>query len=99
MAIAPGMGTRAAGDRAIADQVAGEPLSELAWRVAACELGLPCGADSVLVNSFCANGGICSQDGAQDFRDFVYDAAVSRQGSGKMKHWIMRLVGKKGGGQ
>ncbi|WP_049458316.1 hypothetical protein [Stenotrophomonas maltophilia] len=99
MAIAPGMGTRAAGDRAIADQVAGEPLSELAWRVAACELGLPCGADSVLVNSFCANGGICSQDGAQDFRDFVYDAAVSRQGSGKMKQWIKRLVGKKRGGQ
>lgn len=97
MAIAPGMGVRAAGDQALTGLVAGEQLSELAWRVAACELGLPCGADSVLVNSFCANGGICSQDGTQDFRDFVYDAAVSRQGAWKMKQWIKRLVGKRGG--
>ncbi|MBH1627688.1 hypothetical protein I5U62_12255 [Stenotrophomonas maltophilia] len=97
MAIAPAMGVRAAGDRALDGLVAGEQLSELAWRLAACELGLPCGADSVLVNSFCANGGICSQDGAQDFRDFVYDAAVSRQGAGKMKEWIKRLVGKRDG--
>ena len=95
MAIAPGMGLRAAGDPALQGLVAGEQLSELAWRVAACELGLPCGADSVLVNSFCANGGICSPDGTQDFRDFVYDAAVSRQGAGKMKEWIKRLVGKR----
>lgn len=95
MAIAPGMGVRASGDRALSGLVAGEQLSELAWRLAACELGLPCGADSVLVNSFCANGGICSQDGTQDFRDFVYDAAVSRQGAGKMKEWIKRLVGKR----
>ena len=94
MAIAPGMGVRAAGDRALDGLVAGEQLSELAWRLAACELGLACGADSVLVNNFCANGGICSQDGAQDFRDFVYDAAVARQGAGKMKEWIKRLVGK-----
>ncbi|MCM2994806.1 hypothetical protein M3581_17380 [Stenotrophomonas maltophilia] len=97
MAIAPGMGVRAAGDRALDGLVAGEQLSELAWRLAACELGLACGADSVLVNNFCANGGICSQDGAQDFRDFVYDAAVSRQGAGKMKEWIKRLVGKRDG--
>jgi len=97
MAIAPGMGVRASGDRALNGLVAGEQLSELAWRLAACELGLPCGADSVLVNSFCANGGICSQDGTQDFRDFVYDAAVSRQGAGKMRQWIKRLVGKRDG--
>ncbi|MBA0101170.1 hypothetical protein WH218_19250 [Stenotrophomonas indicatrix] len=97
MAIAPGMGLRAAGDKALVGMVAGEQLSELAWRVAACELGLPCGADSVLVNSFCANGGICSPDGTQDFREFVYDAAVSRQGAGKMKEWIKRLIGTRDG--
>lgn len=97
MAIAPGMGLRAAGDKALTGMVAGEQLSELAWRVAACELGLPCGADSVLVNSFCANGGICSPDGTQDFREFVYDAAVSRQGAGKMKEWIKRLIGTRDG--
>ncbi len=93
MALAPAMGMRAAGDKAMTGLIAGEQLSELAWRVAACELGLPCGADSVLVNSYCANGGICSQSGTQDFRDFVYDAAVSRQGAGKMKEWIKRLIG------
>jgi hypothetical protein len=94
MALAPGMGVRAAGDSALDGLVAGEQLSEMAWRLAACELGLPCGADSVLVNSFCANGGICSQDETQDFRDFVYDAAVSRQGAGKMNEWIKRLIGR-----
>ncbi|HDS0950010.1 TPA: hypothetical protein QDZ34_002435 [Stenotrophomonas maltophilia] len=97
MAIAPGMGLRAAGDKALTGMVSGEQLSEVAWRVAACELGLPCGPDSVLVNSFCANGGICSPDGTQDFRDFVYDAAVSRQGAGKMNEWIRQLIGKRNG--
>lgn len=97
MALAPGMGVRAAGDKALANMVAGEQLSEMAWRVAACQLGLPCGADSVLMNSYCANGGICSQDGTQDFQDFVYDAAVSRQGAGKMNEWIKQLIGKRNG--
>lgn len=97
MALAPAMGIRASGDRAMADMVAGEALSELAWRVAACELGMPCGADSVLMNSFCANGGICSEDAGQDFTDFVYDAAVSRQGAEKMTEWVERLIGKREG--
>ncbi|KAF1015061.1 MAG: hypothetical protein GAK31_02549 [Stenotrophomonas maltophilia] len=92
MALAPGMGLRAAGDKTLSGFVAGDPLSELAWRVAACELGMPCGPDSVLVNSYCANGGICSTRGGQDFRDFVYDAAVSRQGSGKMNEWVKQLL-------
>jgi len=95
MALAPAMGLRASGDRAMTGMVAGEALSELAWRVAACELGMPCGADSVLMNSFCANGGICSDDAGQDFTDFVYDAAVSRQGAEKMTEWVERLIGKR----
>ena len=97
MALAPAMGVRASGDHAMVDMVAGEALSELAWRVAACELGMPCGADSVLMNSFCANGGICSEDASQDFTDFVYDAAVSRQGAEKMTEWVERLIGKREG--
>lgn len=97
MALAPAMGVRASGDRAMVDMVAGEALSELAWRVAACELGMPCSADSVLMNSFCANGGICSEDASQDFTDFVYDAAVSRQGAEKMTEWVERLIGKREG--
>jgi len=97
MALAPAMGIRASGDRAMTGLVAGEALSELAWRVAACELGMACGSDSVLMNSFCANGGICSQQTDQDFTDFVYDAAVSRQGAEKMTEWVEELIGKRKG--
>lgn len=92
MALAPGMGQRASGDQAMQGMVAGDQFSELAWRLAACELGMACGADSVLMNNFCANGGICSQDGGQDFATFVYDAAVSRQGAGKMKVLVEQLI-------
>lgn len=62
MALSPAMGQRAAGDAALDGLVAGDQFSELAWRLAACELGMACGPDSVLMNNFCANGGICSQD-------------------------------------
>lgn len=92
MALSPGMGQRARGDRALDGLVAGDQFSELAWRLAACELGMACGPDSVLMNNFCANGGICSQDGGQDFATFVYDAAVSRQGAGKMKTLVEELI-------
>ena len=95
MALAPAMGLRAAGDQALVGLVAGEALSELAWRVAACDLGMACGPGSVLMNSYCANGGICSQDAGQGFTDFVYDAAVSRQGAEKMTEWVEQLTGKR----
>ncbi|MBT2767828.1 hypothetical protein J7J08_09265 [Stenotrophomonas sp. ISL-67] len=92
MAISTAMGQRASGDGALQGLVAGDQFSELAWRLAACELGMACGPDSVLMNNFCANGGICSQDGGQDFATFVYDAAVSRQGAGKMKTLVEQLI-------
>lgn len=92
MAISTAMGQRASGDAALQGLVAGDQFSELAWRLAACELGMACGPDSVLMNNFCANGGICSQDGGQDFSTFVYDAAVSRQGAGKMKTLVEQLI-------
>jgi len=88
MAISTAMGQRASGDAALQGLVAGDQFSELAWRLAACELGMACGPDSVLMNNFCANGGICSQD----FSTFVYDAAVSRQGAGKMKTLVELLI-------
>jgi len=97
MALSTGMGQRASGDRALDGLVAGDQFSELAWRLAACELGMACGADSVLMNNFCANGGICSQDGGQDFATFVYDAAVSRQGAGKMKTLVEKLIKQRNG--
>lgn len=97
MAVAPAMGLRAAGDQALVGMVAGEALSELAWRVAACELGMACGPGSVLMDSYCANGGICSQNETQDFNEFVYDAAVSRQGADKMTDWVEQLTGERKG--
>jgi len=97
MALAPAMGLRAAGDKALAGMVAGDPLTEVAWRVAACELGMACGPQSLLMNSFCANGGICTQDAGQDFTDFVYDAAVARQGTGRLREWVRQLVDKRKG--
>jgi len=97
MALAPAMGQRASGDSALNGLVAGDQYSELAWRLGACELGMACGPDSVLMNNFCANGGICSQDGGQDFATFVYDAAVSRQGAGKMKTLVEELIKKRKG--
>jgi hypothetical protein len=96
MAISTAMGQRASGDAALQGLVAGDQFSELAWRLAACELGMACGPDSVLMNNFCANGGICSQDGGQDFSTFVYDAAVSRQGAGKMKTLVELLIKRSG---
>lgn len=97
MALAPAMGLRASGDQALVGLVAGEALSELAWRVAACDLGMACGPGSVLMDGYCANGGICSQNNAQDFTEFVYDAAVSRQGAEKMTEWVEQLTGKRTG--
>ena len=97
MALSPAMGQRAAGDAALQGMVAGDQFSELAWRLAACELGMACGPDSVLMNNFCANGGICSQDGGQDFSSFVYDAAVSRQGASKMKALVEELIKRRNG--
>lgn len=97
MALSPAMGQRAAGDAALQGLVVGDQFSELAWRLAACELGMACGPDSVLMNNFCANGGICSQDSGQDFSGFVYDAAVSRQGAGKMKTLVEELIKRRNG--
>lgn len=97
MALSSAMGQRASGDAALQGLVAGDQFSELAWRLAACELGMACGPDSVLMNNFCANGGICSQDGGQDFSSFVYDAAVSRQGAGKMKTLVEELIRRRNG--
>lgn len=97
MALSTAMGVRASGDRALEGMVAGDQFSELAWRLAACELGMACGPDSVLMNNFCANAGICSTDGGQDFSTFVYDAAVSRQGAGKMKTLVEQLIKRRKG--
>ncbi len=97
LALSPAMGAAASSDDAYQGLVAGNRFAELAWQMAACELGLACGPDSVLMNSYCANGGICSQDPGQDFISFVFDAAVPRQGAEKMNELVKRLRGGRGG--
>lgn len=96
LALSPAMGTTAASDDAYRGLVAGDQFSQLAWQIAACELGLACGPNSALMNSYCANGGVCSRDPGQDFRSFVFDAAVPRQGVEKMNELLNRLLRRQG---
>lgn len=92
VALAPAMGVRASGDPALAGEVAGTQLAEVAWQVAACELGMDCSADSALMTAHCANGGICSREAGQDFRNFVFDAAVPKQGADVVNGMIKSLA-------
>jgi hypothetical protein len=96
LALSAAMGVAASGDDAYRGYVAGTQFSQLAWQLAACRLGLECGAGSPLMTSYCANGGICSQDGSQDFASFVFDAAVSRQGAGALNDMVSTLVNGSG---
>lgn len=91
-ALSPGMGIAASGRRSIAGNVSGTPFSEIAWQLAACKLGMDCGAGSALMTSYCANGGICSRDPHQDFSGFVYDAAIPRQGTDMVNEMVDSLV-------
>ncbi|MGY0620068.1 hypothetical protein [Lysobacter sp. A378] len=93
-ALSPAMGIRASGQQAFAGQVAGTQLAEVAWKVAACELGMDCSAGSTLMTSLCANGGICSRNSGQDFRSFVFDAAVPRQGADVVNEMVNSLTGE-----
>ncbi|MDG2526137.1 hypothetical protein P6166_12300 [Stenotrophomonas sp. HITSZ_GD] len=92
LALSGAMGVSARGDDAYRGYVAGDQFSQLAWQLAACRLGLACGAESNLMTSYCANGGICSADASQDFPSFVYDAAVPRQSADKMDEMVDTLV-------
>lgn len=77
-ALAPAMGLAASGDPAHAGQVAGTTQAELAWNLAACELGMDCGAQGALMTAWCANGGVCASSPHQDFPGFVHHARQSR---------------------
>lgn len=96
-AISGAMGVAAAGDDAYRGFVAGDQFAQLAWQVAACRLGMACGPQSSLMTGYCANGGICSRDPDQDFESFVYDAAVSRQGTERMNQLVDSLRRPQGG--
>ncbi len=92
LALSPVMGAVANGKPELADQVAGSQQSELAWQVAACELGMSCGPDSALMTSYCANGGICSREQGQDFQRFV-NSATRAQGAGAVDEMVASLLG------
>lgn len=92
LALSPAMGMAAIGDDAYQGYVAGSQYAELAWQMAACRLGLECGADSALMTTYCANGGICSRTPGQDFGAFVRDAAVPQQAAQKMDEMVETLV-------
>jgi hypothetical protein len=91
-ALAPAMGLRAAADPALVGVVAGDASAELAWRVAACQLGKACGPGSMVMDNYCANGGICSQIAGDDFVHFVQDAVASGQEATHMKAMIEQLL-------
>jgi hypothetical protein len=86
------MGIAGSGQEAYLGSVSGTQFSELAWLLAACRLGNACGPGSVLVTSYCANGGICSRDSSQDFNTFVLDAGVPRQGADNLNSMVDSLM-------
>lgn len=96
LALAPAMGVVASGDASYRGYVAGTQFTQLAWQLAACRLGAACDAGSVLMTSYCANGGICSQDRSQDFASFVHDAAVPRQSAATLDDMVSTLVNGSG---
>lgn len=95
-ALAPGMGIASSGRNSgfAYNRVAGTQFAELAWQLAACRLGQDCSAQGALMTSYCANGGICSQDPQQDFASFVYDAAIPRQGADVVQDMVYSLTGE-----
>ncbi|WP_368564169.1 hypothetical protein [Pseudoxanthomonas sp. UTMC 1351] len=92
VAISPAMGIAASEDVDSFGDVSGTALTELAWVVAACQLGQECGPDSTLMTTYCANGGICSRNSSQDFNAFVLDAGVPRQGADKLEEMVDTLL-------
>jgi hypothetical protein len=92
VAISPAMGIAGSGHEAYLGSVSGTQLTELAWLLAACRLGNDCSPGGVLMTSYCANGGICSRDGSQDFYAFVLDAGVPRQGADNLNGMVDSLM-------
>lgn len=92
VALSPAMGVAASGDVALEQSIAGTQAHELAWQLAACDLGLDCSPGGTLMTEYCGNGGICARDARQDFPSFVRDAAVPRQGAEEIDRMKKALV-------
>lgn len=96
LAIAPAMGTIGSGRRDTLGEVSGSDLSEIAWRIASCQLGMDCSPNGSMMTSYCVNGGICSQDESQDFTTFARDAGVPRQGADNVDEMVGTLLARPG---
>lgn len=99
LAISPAMGIASSGQEAYFGRVSGTQYSELSWQIAACRLGADCSSGGALMTSYCANGGICSNNGSQDFYTFVLDAGVPRQGVESLNTMVDSLMSDIGGVQ
>ncbi|MEL1265482.1 hypothetical protein [Pseudoxanthomonas putridarboris] len=96
VAIAPAMGTAGNARRDTLGEVSGSELSEIAWRIASCKLGMDCSPDGSMMTNYCVNGGICSRDESQDFPTFARDAGVPRQGGDKVDDMVDTLLSHAG---
>jgi hypothetical protein len=76
--------------------VSGSELSEIAWRIASCRLGMDCSPGGSMMTNYCVNGGICSQDETQDFSTFARDAGVPRQGEDNVEDMVGTLLSHTG---
>ena len=72
------------GDRAVDPRVWGD-----AWRLAACDMGANCGAESAQVLYACAMQGNC---GAQDFREHLFFFEHSPQQSQRLQEYETQLL-------
>ncbi len=96
LAIAPVMGTAGSGRSDTLGMVSGSDLSEMAWRIASCELGMDCSPGGSMMTNYCVNGGVCSQDESQDFTTFARDAGVPRQGADNVDEMVGTLLSHPG---
>ncbi|WP_235577922.1 hypothetical protein [Pseudoxanthomonas sp. Root630] len=96
VAIAPAMGSVGSGRSETLGDVSGSDLSEIAWRIASCRLGMDCSPAGSMMTNYCVNGGICSQDETQDFSTFARDAGVPRQGEDNVDEMVGTLLSHTG---
>ena len=96
VAIAPAMGSVGSGRGETLGNVSGSDLSEIAWRIASCRLGMDCSPSGSMMTNYCVNGGICSQDETQDFSTFARDAGVPRQGEDNVEEMVGTLLSHTG---
>lgn len=95
LALSRAMGLTASGAEAELGDVSGTWLSEVAWQIAACRLGLDCRPQGNLMTAYCAHGGVCSRDPSLDFPAFVLDAGVPRQGVENLNDMVDSLLSRR----